>query len=595
MRRGRVKVLRQALVCVALSLCGTAFAEVSDQPLAPPATEVRLLDEHPNWLEALEGSWSSELPDDIREAKSSNAHFGLLLNASMQPTTLSQCIALALKNNTGLQVQRLNPIAAANSVRRARAIFDPALFATINKDRMNRPATTFLTAGGENTLINQNFTMNAGVRKLLLTGGDFSVQFNNNRLYTNPSVANPVVPVYTTSLGATLQQPLLRNFGWQYALLLVEVAQNVEQASFFQYVAALTNLVANVERAYWTLVLAVENVRVQEQGLSVAQELLRQNEGKYKVGALPQTAVLEAQVDVAGREALLIQARNGVDVARDTVRALINAKDEDTGILLMIDPIDRPTVEPFAIDLERSLQSALAQRPELSAARYDIEARGLQRKAAQNQLLPQLNLVAGIGLNGVAGTDAKVRNSFVSPTPGVPPPTIPVNPTVIGGYGDALGLLSDGRFYNYAIGATVQVPIDNAQAKADYTQANINLAQSKLTMQQLQESVTLEIKNSVSNLQSDLKSIEATRIARQLAEENVRNQRARYDVGLATTKDLLDYTDRLTRAQFAEVQALATYHRNLAEMRRVEGTLLEARNVVVERATQEKVPWWAMF
>jgi outer membrane protein TolC len=80
-----------------------------------------------------------------------------------------------------------------------------------------------------------------------------------------------------------------------------------------------------------------------------------------------------------------------------------------------------------------------------------------------------------------------------------------------------------------------------------------------------------------------------------LAEENVRSQRARYEVGLATTKDLLDYTTRLTQAQAAEAEALARYNIDLAELRRVEGTLLSARNVVVEARRDEEPPWWARF
>jgi len=116
-----------------------------------------------------------------------------------------------------------------------------------------------------------------------------------------------------------------------------------------------------------------------------------------------------------------------------------------------------------------------------------------------------------------------------------------------------------------------------------------------LTLQQQQESVTLEVKTAVTNLQSDLKSIEATRIARELAEENLRNQKARYDVGLATTKDLLDYLDRLTQARFAETNALTTYATDLAELRRVEGTLLEARHVALTEIEEEATPFWARF
>ncbi|MCX8071963.1 MAG: TolC family protein [Candidatus Binatia bacterium] len=574
-----------------LSMAGSLSAAepVDLRDVSPPTLHaLEVLEQIPGVGEVLRDQWSAELPGDARAAETDLSHYGLLLEAKMQPATLSQCIALALENNTGLRVQRLNPIAAAAEVRRARAAFDPRFFATLTRDRATQPATTFLFAGGSPVLFNQNFTLNAGIRKTLLTGGQISVQFSNNRRLTNPSLANPLVPLYTTSLSVNLVQPLLQNFGWRYSLLLVDIATATQQAAYHQYVASITNLVAQVERAYWGLVLAKENVRVQEQGLELAREILRQNEGKFRVGALPQTAVLEAQANVASREAALIRARNAVVVARDQLRALINAKTEEATALLNLDPEDRPTVEPYATDLKASLERALEQRPELAAARTDVRAKSLQRKVAENQLLPQLNLVAGIGVNGLSGREQRVLF-------GDPPQPVRVNPSYVGGYGDALALLPDGRFYNYAIGATIEVPLANAQSKAAYAQSNIQFQQSHLNLQQLQEAVTLEVKTAIANLESDLKAIEATRVARLAAEENVRNQKARYDVGLATTKDLLDYTEQLTRAQFAEAEALVRYNTDLAELRRVEGTLLQARNVIVEPPAEEKPSWWARF
>jgi outer membrane protein len=205
-------------------------------------------------------------------------------------------------------------------------------------------------------------------------------------------------------------------------------------------------------------------------------------------------------------------------------------------------------------------------------------------------LLPKLNFAGAIGLNGLSGTDSHATFDL-----GGAPIPVQTNPSLVGDYGHALELLHDGRYYNYSAGVSVEIPIDNAQAKAGYAQANIGLDQSRLALQKLEEGVTLEIKTAVSNLQSDLKSIDATRIARELAEENVRNQQGRYDVGLATTKDMLDFQNLLIRARFAEIQALTAYNSALAELRRADGTLLSARNVLIERVDAEKARWWASF
>jgi len=588
-------VVRPLLAVLALFLIPPVLAQ---EPAPTPAASEggpQLLKDVPNYAETFVDQLSGAMPADVTAAQQSNEHYGRLTETGVpQQLSVADAVALALQNNTDLKIQRLGPLAAANQVRKARSVFDPALFGNVSRDRTTTPAGTispFLTTSP--TLFQQDLNVNAGLHKMLLSGGQLSLAWQNQRRLTNPSAINELYPQYTTILGLSLNQPLLRDFGWRYALLFVEVAQNTQQEAYYQYEAAIATIIAHVERAYWALVLALEEVHVQEQGLALADEVLRQNQSKVKVGTLPQTAVLQAQTEVARRQSLLIRARNFADVTRDNLRAVINSPQPGAGPLVMIEPSDKPTVVPYDVDYERSLRTALEQRPELVAARLEINGRGLQRMAAENQLLPRLNFVGGIGVNGLSGSELPAINF---PLPGQAPiPVAAPNPGVAGGYSRALELLHDGRYYNYSAGATLEIPIANAQARADYTTANINLEQAKLSLQRMEEGVTLEIKQAVSNLSTDLKSIDATRIARELAEENVRNQQARYDVGLVTTKDLLDFQDQLTRARGVEVQALTAYNSDLAEMRRVDGSLLSARNVMIERATSEAAPWWARF
>jgi outer membrane protein TolC len=596
-----MEVRAKLLAVLALFLIRPVPAqEPAPTPLAP-GDRVQLLNEVPNYADAFIDQLSGGVPADVTAAEQSNEHYGRLAETgSPQSLSLADSIALALQNNTDLKIQRLGPLAAGNQVRKARSVFDTMLFGNVSRDRTTTPAGTispFVTTS--TTLFQQDLNFNAGLRKMLLSGGQLSLAWQNQRRLTNPSAINELYPQYTTILGLSLNQPLLRDFGWRYALVFVEVAQNTQQQAYFQYQAAIATIIAHVERAYWAVVLANEEVRVQEQGLALADEVLRQNESKVKVGTLPRTAVLQAQSEVARRQALLIRARNFANVTRDNLRAIVNSPQPGAGPLVMVEPSDKPTVVPYDIDYARSLNTALEQRPELIVARLEIQGRGLQRVAAENQLLPRLNFVGGIGVNGLSGTGLPAITFPVpGPTPGTVIEQLPVaapNPGVLGGYSRALELLHDGRYYNYSAGATVEIPLSNAQARADYTAANINLEQAKLGLQRLEEGVSLEIKQAVSNLSTDLESIDATRIARELAEENVRNQQARYDVGLVTTKDLLDFQDKLTQARGAEVQALTAYNSDLAEMRRVEGSLLSARNIMIERATPEAAPWWARF
>jgi outer membrane protein TolC len=596
----------QRLFVVAV-LCVAAARARADEPLNADATREYLLEDVPNFPTILTDQWSNRVPTTSFDG--GRSHYGLLSeNMPERSITLAESIALALEHNTGLRIQALNPISASNKVRRAYAQFDPELFGNTSKQRSNTPVQTISPFTNEDpfngnsdlSIFNDQVEWNAGVRKRLLTGGLLSGAWDNTKLSSNPTVVNLVNPDYISTLNLSLTQPLLRDFGWRFALLVVDVAQIGEEQAYQIYKAQVSGLIENVERAYWTYVLAIENVRVEERGLELARELLRQNQSRFNVGALPRTAVLESEAEVARREADLVNATTLQRQARDNLRALVNARQDDGDALIMIQPADQPTVSLTDFNLAESLRIGYSRRPELLAARANVDGRQIERKIAENQLLPRLDLVASIGLNGLGGTDAGLVAPTPTVAPGQPTPTpggfnfLP-NPQVLGGYSRSLELLTDGRYYQYLIGAQIVIPISNASAKADYAQAKINAEAARLDLRQTEENVTLEITQTVNNLKASLRRIEATRVARELAEENVRNQQARYDVGLATTKDLIDFQDRLTQAQREEITALTTYNILLAQLFFSEGTLLERRNVLLARGPQESAPWWARF
>ncbi len=569
---------------LAAALLGPQILSAQETVTAEQTVRDELLDDVPNYVEVLREQWSDQRAEDLY-----GRYFGLLSDDSPeQAVSLEQCVALALQNNTGLRVGRLNPILATNEVRRARSVFDPAIFAGIGKSRSTDPLTNdnALLPDGLIRTFRNDVTWNAGVRKTLISGGQLSTEWTNRRTTAPPSVLAVLVPEYSTELNLSLNQPLLRGFGWRYALLQVDVAENVEEAAYYEYAAQVANLVSAVESRYWTLVLADENVTVEKQGLELARELLRQNQGRFDVGALPRTAVLESEAEVARREANLVRAENLRRIARDALSNLVNAGDDDSTDTLLLKPTERPRLPEYEIDTRRSFESAIATRPELIAARLDVDSKQLLERAAQNQLLPRLDFGGSIGLSGMGGRQA-LDMAFGQP--------LEIQPRVNDGYDSALNLLTDGRFYQYNVGVQLEVPINNAAAKAEYTRSKIESARSQLSLRQLEESVTLEIKNAIDNIRSDLKSIDATRVASRLAEENVRNQKARYEVGLATTKDLIDFQERLTRARQAEIQSLTQYNTDLAELRRSDGTLLEHRNIQMRRVAKEDTPWWAKF
>ena len=151
------------------------------------------------------------------------------------------------------------------------------------------------------------------------------------------------------------------------------------------------------------------------------------------------------------------------------------------------------------------------------------------------------------------------------------------------------------EFRSYTFGVQIQVPISNAAARSDYTQSRITRSQAELNHRALLSQITFDARASVASVVSTRQRIDTSRVARELAEENLRNQEKRHDVGLATTKDLLDFQTRLTSARAAEVQAKTDYATAIARWRRAEGRLLAHYQIVIEHGSKRSQPWFTRF
>ena len=126
-----------ALLLAACCRCGAAAARPTRPPTAPDPVRVRLLDEVPNYAQILQGPVEQRaFRRDTLRARSGALRPAWPQGAGHAPITLKESIALALENNTGLRIQKLNPIAATARVRRAYAQFDPEVFGNVRRHAM---------------------------------------------------------------------------------------------------------------------------------------------------------------------------------------------------------------------------------------------------------------------------------------------------------------------------------------------------------------------------------------------------------------------------------------------------------------------------
>jgi outer membrane protein len=501
--------------------------------------------------------------------------------------TLREAVLTAIKNNPGIIADSLTPVATGTDIEAAYAEFDPIFETGFDISRTAAPSASRITAGLDDVeprVSETNRNWDFSLAKKMRSGGVLDLDFLNNR-FTSDAVIFAGTPLYLLSpqyqpqLVATLNQPLLRDFGLYFTSLRIRLAETSTDASIERYRAGVANFILSVVTNYWAVVGLEERLEVLRGSLELAEKTVRDNRTRVDVGVLPPVAVLESEAEEARRKEDVIVATNDLAQAKRRLRQQVYLPGENPFFPQVVEPVDRPEREAIQVDTEEAVRVAIENRPEIQAARLTIKGSQLNVALNDNQLLPRVDFVGSVGLNSLSGTN-----------------TDPANPAPFqGDYGDALNRLPDGRYYSWLAGVRIEVPIGNAGAKSQSERARVEQQQAYDRYRQTVSEVSLEVGQSAGDVTSDMERIGTTRIGRELSEENLRNQTKRYEVGMVTTTDLLQFQNDLAAASVAEIQALIEYNISRTEFERAQGTLLSRFNVEVSPRGPAETPWWARF
>lgn len=520
--------------------------------------------------------------------------------------SLKEAIYVAVRNNPALAATELDPVAATESVKQANGAFDPDLTSQLDVSKQVTPVSSVFQVLHGNAYTQKFYDWNFGVNKVLASSnGTLSLTFDNSRTLTN-SAFSSVNPAYAPSLGLSLVQPLLRNFGWDFARLNVHLAESAQLSAQWNYGSALNDFVQRIGNDYWGVVGATESLQVAESALAFNNDLVRVNRISLRVGTLAPIDLQEAQSAASTAEANVYAAQAALKSTRAQLREDVMLNPNGTFVPADVEPAEQPNPAAEIHDTEEvALEKMIEYSPALGGLREAIRTALLQVKFAENQTLPQLNIGAQFGVTAIAGT-AHCIESFSKSGSGtancIAVPASMSSPAAVGNklpfggiYGDALNHMLDARFYNYAAVLSFEMPLDNAAAKAALAQARVSYEQSRLQYRAALAQSVAQIESALANLQADVQRAKATADATGYAAKSLRDERVRFKVGLATTHDLLQFQSELVTAQGNQVSANIDLENARLTLWHAEGTLLETFNIEFQPQDPRQSAWYAQF
>jgi outer membrane protein TolC len=493
----------------------------------------------------------------------------LTLPGEEMTLSLEGCVNKALNNNLKIAIERYSPRLAGTNLRQAREMYMPRFDLNYGSQQTESPSYWWLQ--GEETQTSQYSDFSLSVLQQIPLGGSFSLSLSNYISDTNQSF-QLINPRYGSTLRLDFVQPLLKDFGKRISQKEILIARNNLDISQNQLRNVVLDTVYRVEEAYWNLVYAIENHQVREGSLHLARDLLDKNRKEVEVGKLAPIEILNAETVVAQREADILQAEALIRSSQDVLQSILNLSGEGNFSAKIV-PGDRPEFVRKSVSLENALATALSLRPDLKIRKKDIETKELNFSVAKNQMLPDLNFQFSYWSPGISGDRLLYLDD--NPFTGV------VIGTEEGSYFDSLSDAFKFLYRNWSVGLTLTIPVSNFISRAAYAQARLELDKSLLELDETRKQVFLEVRDSVREIETNAKRVEAYRLASRLAERRLQAEEKKLEVGLTTNYFVLQFQEELANARSQEIKALVDYYLSWAKLERATGMSLEKRNIKI--------------
>ena len=541
--------------------------------------------------------------------------------------SLQETVELALENSMDIVVQRYNPWFADAGILKAKAggfggvttgavfggsssntpllNYDPVVTTTLTIDDRNVPVNNPLTSGtgtGLSSLARLTLhtsTFNTQYAQGFQTGTTFFTLFDNTRS-SSTSAANLFNPSVQSSIFVGFQQQLLNGFG-RVNTRNIRIAKNNRKIADWAFTQQAITTVTNTITAYWELVFARENVKVQQQAVTVAEKLYNDNKKQLEIGTMAPLDVTRAESELATDRQNLIVAQT---VQLQDQQVLKNAISKNplapNFVNVEIVPTDLPS-RPEAIEaptFEEAVKEAFGKRPELQEEALNLLNGEIDIRATRNALLPTATLSAQYGSVGLAGNQP-IRGPATTISSGVPivdgagnlipnefvgTQTAPITGVAKAGFGDALSSAFHNNFPDYQVSLNVQIPLRNRSAQADNQRAILTQRQLEAQLQLLKNAALLDVRNTYIALTQDRSQVDAASKARELQQQTFDAEQKKYQLGASTVYLVIQTQRDLINAQGTELRALANLEEAKANYERAVGRTLEVNRVTIADA-----------
>lgn len=604
-----------SFVCAACMVVQSASAQSSAVRIDPPKGGF-------GWLTR---PYQQRYVPDIENKNSTRLES--LIRAGNLYLTVQDVIALALENNVDIEVQRYGPLLAQEVLKRAEgggALRDFGVSVAPGPTSVSLTGVSVNASGGASTgaagagvsssggittqlgpaLLNldpqvslfaqfahsttpQSNTTLTGTTALVFNTRTYQAQFSKNWVsgtslqLSYSSVRNRVnssfysINPYTQgALDLYVSQNLLQGFGASVNGRNIIIAKNNEKVSELQFKQQVITTVSAVLNLYWDLVSFYQDLKARKDELATAQQLYNDNKKQVAIGTLAPIEVTRAESQVYTAQQDLLVAQTNLLQQETVLKNALSRNGVQNPLLANVHviPLDKFEIPPKddIKPVDELFQEALGNRIEVAQDRLNIKSSEANLKGIKNGLRPTLQAFAEATNNGLTG----VQNALALGNP-----QFAADPFLVGGYGNLLGQIFRRNYPNYSAGISLNIPLRNRAAQADYVTSQLQLRQTQLQLQKEINQIRVDVQNAEIGLQQARARYDSSVRARILQQETLDADQKKYKLGASTVFQVVQDQQNLATAQSNEVQAMANYSHARVQFDQALGNTLATNHI----------------
>lgn len=390
---------------------------------------------------------------------------------------LDEAVLRAAAQATDARVAEAAMMAASQTVRREKGIFDPELFGSADWSGADTPSASLFS--GAEVLKTDATSFEAGARMRLPLGTELSASLNSLRLGSNSAFAS-LDPEYQAYGSLSVRQPLLKGFGPSARSDLSFAERNLEAASA-RYDGALLAVRADVEILYWELFAAERNHAVTLIIRDRAEAFLADAQLRATAGMIGPSQVASAEYFLTEAEQSVLDSEEQLDLFSDRLASLMGRRSDK----VRYRAVDEPPRQFKVVDQDSLVAVALRLNPELRARAREVAAVKALEQGAKWDARPTLDVIGSLGGNGLSGTAQDVY------FPGDP---TPVRTDIDGGRGDSIDNVLGRDYPTWNVGFVFAVPLGNREGSGEHGRVRAEVVRAEQNLLAAQRSFAEQVR-----------------------------------------------------------------------------------------------------